>query len=177
MISDFIIAAACRRNGGKCMKIDINTLPSIDQLAGQYLAGKNEAPRPAEKTPDFSEILASKQERAEKAAARMDGMPLERSKPQGLPGSEIGGSRVAPRFSKHAMGRLNDRRITLTEEQLGRLTEGTGRAEAKGINESLVMVDDLAFIVNIRNNTVVTAMDSTLSDESVYTNIDGAVIA
>ena len=47
----------------------------------------------------------------------------------------------------------------------------------KGINESLVLVDDMAFIVNIKNNTVITAMDKNSSDENVFTNIDGAVIA
>lgn len=133
------------------MKIDQSTMPSIDQLAEQYLSGKG-MPRAERKgTPDFAGILTMKQEQAE---------ALE-----------------APRFSKHALGRLSSRSITLTDEQMERLTEGAGRAQAKGINESLVMVDDLAFIVNIRNNTVVTAMDSTLSEESVYTNIDGAVIA
>ena len=46
----------------------------------------------------------------------------------------------------------------------------------KGIKESLVMVDSLAFIVNVPNKTVVTAMDQTDSKENVFTNIDGAVI-
>ena len=42
--------------------------------------------------------------------------------------------------------------------------------------ESLVIVDSLAFIVNVPNRTVVTAMDRTESDDNIYTNIDGAVI-
>jgi len=46
----------------------------------------------------------------------------------------------------------------------------------KGINDSLVLVDQLAFIVNIPNHTVVTAMNQTEADESIFTNIDGAVI-
>ena len=46
--------------------------------------------------------------------------------------------------------------------------------EEKGIGESLVLVDDLAFIVNVKNNTVITAMDD--SSEGIFTNIDGAVI-
>ena len=56
------------------------------------------------------------------------------------------------RFSKHASTRLTD------------------------INESLVLMDQLAFIVNVRNNTVITAMDQSEADENVFTNIDGAVI-
>ena len=47
----------------------------------------------------------------------------------------------------------------------------------KGIQESLVMVDSLAFIVNVPNKTVVTAMDQGETEKNVFTNIDGAVIA
>ena len=81
------------------------------------------------------------------------------------------------KFSKHAANRLNDRKIELTGNQLERLNEGTRKADAKGINESLVLVDNLAFIVNVKNNTVVTAMEQTEAGDHIYTNIDGAVIA
>lgn len=80
------------------------------------------------------------------------------------------------KFSKHAANRLQDRNIELTREQVQRLNEGTARAGAKGINESLVIVDSLAFIVNVPNQTVITAMDQTETDENIFTNIDGAVI-
>ena len=80
------------------------------------------------------------------------------------------------KFSKHATQRLDDRNITLSEEQSLRLEEGVQKASAKGITDSLVLVDTLAFIVNVPNQTVVTAMDQTESDENIFTNIDGAVI-
>jgi flagellar operon protein len=79
------------------------------------------------------------------------------------------------KFSKHATERLDDRDITITDEQMQRLNNGVKQAETKGINESLVMVDDIAFIVNVKNNTVVTAV--TGDDSKVFSNIDGAVIA
>lgn len=79
------------------------------------------------------------------------------------------------RFSKHANQRLQSRNIDLSRAQLERLEQGTSKARAKGITESLVMVDDLAFIVNVKNNTVVTAVND--SDDGVFTNIDGAVIS
>ncbi|MDE5893818.1 MAG: flagellar protein, partial [Acetatifactor sp.] len=41
---------------------------------------------------------------------------------------------------------------------------------------SLVIVDELAFIVNVPNSTVVTAMDSKDAVNNIFTNIDGAVI-
>lgn len=127
-------------------------MPSIDQLADQYLSGsKKTTSENRQDAISFQDILTAKQ-----SAART---------PQAL------------RFSKHATARLSDRQIELSDDQLSRLVTGTAKAGAKGINESLVLVDDLAFIVNIKNNTVVTALDSTNADESVYTNIDGAVIA
>ena len=80
------------------------------------------------------------------------------------------------RFSKHAANRMADRKLTLSEEQMNRLTEGAMKAKEKGIRESLVMVDQLAFIVNVPNNTVITAMDQNQASENIFTNIDGAVI-
>lgn len=80
-------------------------------------------------------------------------------------------------FSKHAKNRLTERNIDLTNEQLARLQEGTDKAGQKGIQESLVLVDNLAFIVNIKNRTVITAMDRMESRENIFTNIDGAVIS
>lgn len=78
------------------------------------------------------------------------------------------------KFSKHANSRLESRNINLSTEQLDRLNQGVEKARTKKINESLVMMDNIAFIVNIKNNTVITALDQ--SDDNVFTNIDGAVI-
>ncbi len=79
------------------------------------------------------------------------------------------------KFSRHANERLASRNISLSGEQVERLQEGVLRAREKGIKESLVMLDNLSFIVNVKNDTVVTALDSS-SEQHVFTNIDGAVI-
>ena len=79
------------------------------------------------------------------------------------------------RFSKHANQRLASRNIDLSSTQLARLENGANKAKEKGIKESLVMVDDLAFIVNVPSKTVVTAVND--AEEGVFTNIDGAVIS
>ena len=81
------------------------------------------------------------------------------------------------KFSKHAAKRLDDRDITISDDQKERLNFGVQRADEKGIKDTLVMVDSLAFIVNVPSQTVITAMDGDESDEGVFTNIDGAVIA
>ena len=80
------------------------------------------------------------------------------------------------RFSKHAGERLRQRNITLSDEQIKRLQDGAKKAEQKGIRESLVIMDSLSFIVNIKSNTVITAMEQSSDADNVYTNIDGAVI-
>lgn len=80
------------------------------------------------------------------------------------------------KFSKHAASRLATRDITLDMSQMDRLKDGVSRAEEKGIKDSLMIMDRLAFIVNVPSQTVITAMDSTESKEQIFTNIDGAVI-
>ena len=80
------------------------------------------------------------------------------------------------KFSKHAANRLSTRNIELSDTQMQRLEEGTRRAGEKGIKDSLVLVDSLAFIVNVPSSTVVTAMDQSETKENIFTNIDGAVI-
>ncbi len=78
------------------------------------------------------------------------------------------------KFSKHANERLASRNIDLTDDQYRRLETGARKANEKGIKESLVMVDNLAFVVSIKNNTVITAVNE--GEERIFTNIDGAVI-
>lgn len=78
------------------------------------------------------------------------------------------------KFSKHANERMVSRNIDLSQTQLERLVDGAKKARDKGIKESLVMVDNISFIVNVRNNTVITAVNE--EDDKIFTNIDGAVI-
>lgn len=80
------------------------------------------------------------------------------------------------KFSKHAELRLRDRRINLDAGQVERLGGAVDRAEKKGVKDTLVLVDDVALVVNVRNRTVVTAVGKEELRENVFTNIDGAVI-
>ncbi len=134
------------------MNIQNNGYLSIEQLTDQYrkkAAGKEN--RENSSGLSFQEILRQRSRGAEEAGDL--------------------------RFSKHALNRLNDRNIELDNLQLERLKAGAEKAGEKGIRDSLVIVDQLAFIVNVPNKTVVTAMDSTATDENIFTNINGAVIA
>ncbi len=131
------------------MNIPVNQFPSIEQMTQQLNAAKNTngSVNKLQGGTPFSEILKSKQAANE--------------------ASEL-------KFSKHANERLASRNIDLTDDQLLRLENGAKKASEKGINESLVMVDNLAFIINVKNNTVITAVND--GEDRVFTNIDGAVI-
>ncbi len=82
-----------------------------------------------------------------------------------------------PQFSRHALERLQRRGIELTPATLDRLSGGIARAAGKGSRDSVVFVDNTAFVVSVRNNTVITAVGSEHMREHVFTNIDSAVIA
>lgn len=80
-------------------------------------------------------------------------------------------------FSRHAQERLDARKIQLNETDMTDLQRAVTRAEEKGAKDSLVLLRDMAFIVSVKNRTVVTAMDSQHLKENVFTNIDSAVVA
>lgn len=81
------------------------------------------------------------------------------------------------KFSAHAQSRLNSRDIVLSEEDIGRIETAVAKAEAKGSNESLVLLRDMAFIVSVGNKTVITAMQNDGAEQQIFTNIDSAVMA
>lgn len=133
------------------MNIQRNQFLSIEQLTDTYLQESKRIQRTSnENTISFGQILEDK----------------SRTFTQGS----------VLKFSKHAANRLNTRNIELSDEQVSRLQDGCQKANAKGIKDSLVIVDELAFIVNIPSSTVVTAMDQNETNENIFTNIDGAVI-
>ncbi len=129
------------------------TAYSIDQIAGEYLKQKQAASGSTADAVSFEQILLGKQSDYDTQNA-VSGVV----------------------FSKHANERLDSRNIELDVSQLQRLNDGIEQARSKNINESLVMMDNLAFIVNVKNNTVVTALDQGSEASHVFTNIDGAVI-
>jgi flagellar operon protein len=81
------------------------------------------------------------------------------------------------KFSAHAESRLHSRHIELTQELMGKLEKAVAGAAKKGARDSLIMTGQCAFIVNIPNRTVITAMDGESMKENIFTNIDSAVIA
>jgi len=80
------------------------------------------------------------------------------------------------KFSQHARQRLQSRNIELGEAEMARLENAVSKAREKGARDSLVLMDNLALVVSIKNNTVITAVDEQSLKENVFTNIDSAVI-
>ncbi|MBU5267794.1 TIGR02530 family flagellar biosynthesis protein [Virgibacillus proomii] len=80
------------------------------------------------------------------------------------------------KISKHAVARIQERKIEINAKQWQRIEAKLSEAKRKGINDSLVLLSDAALLVNARNNTVVTAMDRNEAEDRIFTNINGAIL-
>ena len=79
------------------------------------------------------------------------------------------------KFSKHAIQRLEQRKIQLTKNEINKLGNAINKAAEKGIRETLIIMGNKAFIASVPNRTVITAAADNQLKENVFTNIDGAV--
>lgn len=80
------------------------------------------------------------------------------------------------KFSQHAMARLKVRNINLTPEQIDKINMAVDKAAAKGSKDALILMDNLAMVVSVKNRTIITAVDGGNIKDNVFTNIDSAVI-
>ncbi len=80
-------------------------------------------------------------------------------------------------FSNHAQKRMQVRDIALNDTGITRLNRAVEKAEKRGCRESLILMDDLAFIVNVKDRMIVTALDVEQKGEGVFTQIDSVVLA
>lgn len=92
-----------------------------------------------------------------------------------------GGARVQPgsslKFSNHSLERMHSRGITYSADQMKSIETAVAKAAAKGSKDTLVLTDNSALIVSVKNGTVVTVMDRAAMKENVFTNIDSTVMA
>lgn len=79
-------------------------------------------------------------------------------------------------FSKHSQERIRQRGISLTEELMADMNAAAGKARMKGAKDVVMIGKEAAFIVNVPNNMVVTAMSGEEMKENIFTNIDSAVL-
>jgi flagellar operon protein len=78
-------------------------------------------------------------------------------------------------FSKHAQERVEERGIEITPDLMDQLRLGLVRAQEKGATNILAMDTENAFIINVPNAKVITALTQDEMRENIFTNIDGAV--
>lgn len=80
------------------------------------------------------------------------------------------------KFSQHALQRLQNRNIRLDKADLDKLSDAVDKAAQKGSRDSLILMNNLALVVSVKNRTVITAMDGANIKDNVFTNIDSAVV-
>ncbi len=81
------------------------------------------------------------------------------------------------KFSKHAEMRMQARNIDLSQVQKDKINNAVSMAQQKGVKDSLVILDNIAFVVNVPSKTVITAVNNNELKDNVFTNIDGAIFA
>jgi flagellar operon protein len=59
---------------------------------------------------------------------------------------------------------------------MAKIESAIDKAAAKGAKDSLILFKDMAFIVNVKNRTIVTAMEGSSMQDNVFTQIDSAVV-
>lgn len=97
--------------------------------------------------------------------------------PAGAFGDALARAGTQLQLSRHAQKRIDRRDLDLDAARLDRLNSAVSRAAEKGARNSVVMLDDLAVVVDVRQRTVVTAMQREGGSGRVFTNIDSVVIA
>lgn len=80
------------------------------------------------------------------------------------------------KFSKHAVERMQIRDISLSNLEISKIEDAITKASAKGVKEALILMDDKAFIANIKNKTIITTVGKEQLKNNIFTNIDGAII-
>ncbi len=80
------------------------------------------------------------------------------------------------KFSNHAIERMQSRGVSFNKGDLDRLNQAVDKASAKGSKDTLVLMNDAALIVSVKNKTVVTVMDQAALKENVFTNIDSTIV-
>lgn len=141
--------------------VDLKKIQTLDQLVPQQPA---KVKQPDLGTgPSFKETLGN--------IGGMTPTNVGQMNPQGLAKAAEG-----VKFSNHAIERMRTRGISYSPEDISKLSDAISRAAAKGSKDSLVLMNDSALIVSVKNNTVVTVMDKNALKENVFTNIDSTVV-
>ena len=89
---------------------------------------------------------------------------------------QVGQATCEIKFTKHAKIRMNDRNITLSNEEITKIKLAIDKADNKGVSEALILMGNKAFIASVKTKTIITTVNAEQLKDNVFTNIDGAVI-
>lgn len=117
--------------------------------------------------PSFGDMLGKIQNQMPTAVGQM---------PAGVKAPQMPNAADAVKFSNHAVERMQTRGISFNKADMERLGEAVQRAASKGSRDTLVLMNDSALIVSVKNKTVVTVMDKAALKENVFTNIDSTIV-
>lgn len=137
------------------MSVELNKISTLEPSLGN--SGKASKNGVSGFGPTFQETLSG----------------IESSK---VPNNEIQANVSTLKFSNHAIDRMRSRGVSFTPEQIDKLNGAVKKAAEKGGKDSLVLMNDTALIVSVKNNTVVTVVDKASLKENVFTNIDSTIV-
>lgn len=140
----------------------------LNQIGGTESAGGlTKLPKDIGQGPSFQSTLDS-----------LGGVAKTPNAPNVSMNAALGSTNAAQgvKFSNHAVERMMARGIKFNQDDMGRLNSAVEKAAAKGSKDSLVLMNDSALIVSVKNKTVVTVMDKTALKENVFTNIDSTIV-
>jgi flagellar operon protein len=157
--------------------------PNVSRVPGSGQVGGSERAEPNRKPGEASEFDSALGQALKSPATESKPVGPDLSRIDGRLGNHLGSNgdqlsqiREPLKFSQHAQQRLSERKIQLNPEMMARLSDAVDKAQAKGVEDTLVLTPDAALIVNTKNRTVITAMDRGSLNGNVFTQIDGAVI-
>jgi flagellar operon protein len=139
--------------------------PNVTSLPGQSGLGASQPAKDKAVKGEFDQVFEQEIGKAAPTKPATTGLS-----------TDLGQIRNPLKFSAHASQRLQERKINMDQKMMQKMNEAIDKAEAKGLDDALVLSNDAAFIVNVKNRTVVTAMDRGSLNGNVFTNIDGAVM-
>ena len=80
------------------------------------------------------------------------------------------------KMSRHARERVQSRQIDLTSADVGWISDAIDTLRGKGGKISLLLMGDTTFVTNVKNRTVITAVDRYGEADKVFTQIDSAAV-
>lgn len=80
------------------------------------------------------------------------------------------------KISGHAAKRISERNIDLDGDEFIKLRSAVNKLKGKGSKDSLIITNKGAYIVDVNNEIVVTAMDKRSVLDNIFTKIDSTLI-